>query len=423
MSAAVLDELAGAQVAHIEGRRRAARFARAIGSVADLDELGARLNASDGVTELWLTPRYARARAIAGLEHAWTPARFAGGAPSAIVAPSLNRRLAAHLERVSGAALLQTLSILRGTLGIGIDGTPGQTAEALLRGSLASKGEYAPLSQPDILPRVAEPTLNWIRPLDTAERACRWVLAIDRRAAYLQSMSLADVGLGDPEYVAAPDWRVLVWTPGYYHARLSPWREAHLPDPLTQGVAVGDSEADTARWLTAPSLRLAENLGRVLHVDEAWVWQRKSRTLAPVARRILRARAEFAASAPTLVPYGDPLLKRAYTELVGRLRMEAHRGTPLYRPDWYSHVVADARCRIWAPAWAFLTISQRAPAAVNLDCWYVLADEPELPPPFNQSKWWRLDAAVEASTIGLDVFDGSSVAELSKRVRLGGGRA
>jgi len=424
MTAAVLDELAGgAQLAHIEGRRAPARFARSIASVADLEHVGARLHASDGVSQLWLTPRFSRARSIAGLERAWTPARFGGAAPAAIVAPGLNRRLRA-LDSISGDALLATLELLRATLGVGIDGTPGQTAEMLLRGLLARRGEFKPLQSPEALPSVSEAVLNWIRPLDADEQACEWLLAIDRRAAYLQSMSLLDVGLGDPQCVARPTWRELLWTPGYYHAHLRPWRENYMPEPLGQGAGVG-GDNQTLRWLTAPSLRLAAQLGRVLDVDEAWTWQRKSRALAPLARRIFRARATFAAAAPSLVPYGDPLLKRAYTELVGRFRMEAHRGTPLYRPDWYSHVVGDARSRVWVGAYAFRTISGRAPAACNLDCWYVLADEPSLPAPFCESKWWRLEAAVPVSDVGLDVFDGRSVAELSKRVRRAkaGGRA
>lgn len=390
-----------------------ARFGMAIASLGDLVDLGARLHSSDGVTQLWLTPRYSRDRAIAGLERAWTPSKFAGGAPSAIVTPGLNRRLAVQLADVEGIALLQTLSALRATLGVGIEGTPGQTAEMLLRGSLARKGEFAPLTLPEVLPAVSEPVLNWIRGLDPDEQACTWVLAIDRRSAYLQSMSLVDVGLGDPEHVGRlDDWRALVWTPGYYHAQLNPWPEVLMPDPLGRGLAVGDGE----RWLTTPSLRLAAQLGLVADVDEAWVWRRKSRALASIARRIFKARATFAAAAPSLVPVADPLLKRAYTELVGRLRMEAHRGTPLYRPDWHATVVADARSRVWLGAYAFLKISSKSPAAINLDCWYVLHDQPRLPEPWNQSLWWRMDAAVPLADVGADVFEGRSVGELSKRI-------
>lgn len=417
MTIAVIDTRGAEQVIHIASRRAPARFQRAIAALADLVDVGAHLHASDAVTQLWLTPRWQAARTIADLEHAWTPARFAGSTPSAIVAPALNRRLAVQLELVDGGALLAALELLRDSLGVSLEGTPGQTAEMLLRGALAKRGAFEPLRAPETLPLVNEPTLSWIRSLDLDEQTRPWVLAIDRRAAYLHSMALCDVGLGEPRHAETLDWRAYVWRPGYYHARIGAWHEVNMPDPIRLGRA-GDWH-----WLTAPTLRLGEQLGLVLEVDEAWVWPRRSRVLVPLARRIQQARFAFSAHAPHLVPIGDPLLKRMYTEVIGRLRADFHRGTPLYRPDWYAHIVADARCRIWRAAYTMLREDAIAPAACNLDCWYVLSELPELPPAFRKSplaEWWRLDAAAPVERVGLEVFDGQRVSVLSARVRKAG---
>lgn len=409
MSVAVLDTYANdGQVAYIAGRPAPARFARRVASVADLVELGALLHRLDGVTQLWLTPRFSDARAIAGLEKAWTACHFAGSATSAIVAPALNRRLAAQLGEVRGGELLDALELVNASLGVQFEGTPGITAEMLLKGTLAKRGELQALQSHDELPDVLEPVLSWIRPLDADELRKPWVLAVDRRSAYLHAMTLCDVGIGEPVHVERPAWRELVWTPGYYHARLHRWPELVLPDPVRSG-----REGDVF-WLTAPALRLGEQLGMIADVDEAWTWPKRSRALASLGRRIFKARERVAREAPHLIPIADPLLKRSYTELVGRFRMQAHKGTPLYRPDWYAHIVADARVRIWRGAYF---ASDVPPAACNLDCWYILADAPILPASYASSQWWRLIAAAPADQVGLDVFDGASVGELAKRVR------
>jgi hypothetical protein len=420
MSVAVIDTHAsGAQVLHVAGHRPA-RFSRAIASVADLAHIGELLHHSDAVTQIWLTPRWQADRAIADLEHAWTPLRFAGAAPAAIVAPALNRRLGVQLADVDGAELCAALELIRTSLAVGLEGSPGQTAEMLLRGLLHKRGEFAPLDPLFDLPAVNEPVLSWIRPISEQESRRPWLLAIDRRGAYLQSMVLAEVGLGDPFHVSStvlgkpradglPFWRDLVWRPGYYRARLDPWRVEVLPDPLRAGRS-GDSF-----WLTAPTLRLGAGLGLVAAVDEAWIWERRSRVLRPIGERITHARQTVARMAPELVPIADPLLKRMYTELVGRLRMDAHRGTPLYRPDWHATIVADARARIWQAAATSYHQYDLTPAACNLDCWYLLADRAELPAGFDP-KFWRLETALAAAEVGLDVFDGQSVRELSARV-------
>jgi hypothetical protein len=388
---AVLDTHPAGQVAHIAGRPKPARFTQNVGTLADLHAIAARLHASDGVTQLWLTPRFQRARAIAGLEHAWTAGAWAGDWPSAIVAPELNRRLRPVLEHASGAELLRTLELLSSTLGMGIQGAPAFTAELLLRGVLGRRNEAIALDELTAAACSPEPELQWIRPLDPDELQKPLLLAIDRRGAYLLSMVLCDVGLGAPESLEVLDWRRFVWTPGYYHARLKPWPELCVPSPL-------GLQPMGWHWVTMPTLRLLDTCGLVLEVDRAMHWPRKSRVLKPVADRIIKARQTFASSAPELVRFGDPLLKRAYTEMLGRLRWHKHRGGPLYRPDWHAHIVADSRSRVWASAAHFLHETGRAPAAANVDCWYVLADTPTLPPGFDP-RFWRVDKTVPLEAV------------------------
>ena len=390
---AVLDTHSLGQVAYIAGRPKPARFAQNVGSVADLRAIAGKLHASDGVTQLWLTPRFQRARQIAGLEHAWTSGGWAGDWPSAIVAPDLNRRLRLVLGEVSGAELLGTLELLSQTLGLGVQGGPAFTAELLLRGVLGRRGEAVPLDDMTADACTPEPELQWVRPLDADEHDRPLLLAIDRRGAYLLSMRLCDLGLGEPQSLEVLEWQRYVWTPGYYHARLKRWPHLYVPDPLAI-----DAPAEDWHWLTTPTLRLAETCGLVLEVDRALVWPRKSRVLKPVADKIIAARQTFARTAPELVKFADPLLKRAYTELVGRLRWHKHRGGPLFRPDWHAQIVADARARVWAAGAHYAHETGRAPVAAVVDCWYVLADTAELPPGFDP-RFWRLDKVLPAEKV------------------------
>lgn len=392
MTAAVVDTHAAAgQVVYIAGRGRPARFHSSPRSLADLAAIGAALHASDGVTQLWLTPRFSVGRELVDVARAWTPMHWQGE-PAAVVVPALDRRLSELLADVEGKSLFDMLEALRLTLHVGTESTPGRTAAALLRGALGSRSAYVPLRLPSPLPWVTEPVLNWIRPLerDELERAT-WILAVDRIGAYLHSMLLTDVGLGEPEVRApVPDWRELVWTPGYYHARLEPETATYLPDPLHSGAA------GEWTWVTTPTLRLGTLLDRVLEVDRMVIWPRKSRVLAPIAKRIIAARN---ALPDALRPIGEPLLKRMYKELVGRLRADFHRGTPLYRPDWYSLIVADARCRIWTAAYEMSNRTRWRPAAVNIDCWYVPWPRVELPPGFDPKHWHLKGAAPLADLV------------------------
>ena len=409
MTAAVVDVHPAGQVIYLPGHPKPARFRSEPRTLADLAAIGAELHARDGVTQLWLTPRWSAGRSLAGVERAWTPQRWQGEA-AAIVAPDRDRRLSELLADVEGKSLLDMLQALRVTLSVGIESTPGRTAEAMLRGALGRKGEYAPLRLPSPLPWVTEPVLNWIRPLESDEREhAQWILAVDRIGAYLHSMLLVDVGLGEPELKAphdCADWRESVWTPGWFHARLEPEATAYLPDPLRSGLA-GDWT-----WITTPTLRLGSLLDRVLEVDATVLWPRKSRVLAPIAKRIIAARTALPAS---LRPIGEPLLKRMYKELVGRLRADFHRGTPLYRPDWYSLIVADARTRIWRGAWEMAAQTRWRPAAVNIDCWYVPWPRVELPPGFDP-RWWQLKGAAPVGEL-VDAFERRELSTVTRALR------
>jgi hypothetical protein len=407
MSTAVLDEHpALGQLVHIDGKRPA-RVRRELRRLVDLHDLVRYLFASEEVTQLWCTVRWSDAHPIADVDRAWLPVDAGAARAAAVVSPSLNRRLRASMEHASGDELLAAIALYSRALGVTIAGSPGQTAETLLRGILARRGAFQPLREPDALPIVSEPVLSWIRPLLPDEATMPWVLAIDRRGAYLHSMALCDLGVGEPVLLEDPDWHELIWTPGYYLATLAPWPELVLPDP------VRCNRPGDVHWLTMPTLRLAAALGLVLEVSSAWCWPRRSRVLLPIAERIANARQQLnPAELPAAIALA--LLKRTYVELVGRLRMDAHRGTPLFRPDWHAAIVADSRARVFRGGLE-LAHADLVPAACAIDCWYVLAPTPELPPGLDPN-WWRLSAAVPAPQIGLDVFDGARVAELQSRV-------
>jgi hypothetical protein len=411
MTVAVLDELPSTptQVVYLADRPRAAVLHHPIATLDDLMYVGRQLAERSYVNQLWLTVRWSERHTVARLERAWTPTDFKGE-PAAIVAPALHRTLGPRLADVGGGELLATLELLRGALGVDVEGSPGHTGEMMLRGILSRRDGLDVLPESPALPSVTEPVLSWLRPLSPEELTMPWLLAVDRRAAYLQSMTLCDLGLGLPTHLERPRWRRLVWTPGYYRVTLRPWRELLLPDPI-RGGRQGDEH-----WLTMPSLRLAEALDLVDEVTEAWVWPRRSRVLRPIADRIMAARQRIHAAAPELASIGDVLTKRMYVDLVGRLRMDARRGTPLFRPDWYASIVADARTRIFRGAVEWLYHTDRAPAAVNVDCWYILSDRPELPPGFDP-KHWHLNAAVPTGDFDLDLFErGRGVSTLTRAV-------
>jgi hypothetical protein len=401
MSAAVLDlHPSGASVIYRADHPAPGRVQRPLATFADLAYVLGQLEPL-GVHQLWLTPRWLREHRIPDwprderqVLRGWCPI----GMSSAIVSPSMQRF--AFDRPPDGASLARALAVVSRGLGVQLGGSMGATVGQLLGAALARRDE-PPLDFAQ-LPDVAEPTLFWIRPLDVDEREQPWLLAVDRRGAYLHAMELAELGVGQPEHLALDPELLHSGRAGYYHLQLRAWPHVYLPDPYPR------RQTDAWHWLTEPSVRLALAQKLIVGADDAWLWPHKSKVLKPIAERVRRA--QRLASDEHVEAVALPILKRAYTAFVGRLRIESARGTPSYRPDWHAHIVADARERFWRTGAAF----EHLPAAADVDCWYVPSSSTELPPDVNPA-WYRVKAAVPMAKVR-ECFEQRAPTALLQRV-------
>jgi len=323
------------------------------------------------VYQLWLTPRWVATHAIADLQPWSVVPTEDERRRVAIVAPSLDRRLEPFAApSVTGAALLGALVQLEAQLGTWFTATPGRTAEVMIRTDLRRRGRHEPVELPAVVTRGhVESWWDWMRPLTPEEAARPYIVAVDKHAAFLTTMSHVELGIGQPELVERAvgfDRRL----PGYWHVRTARWEHPGLPDPTRATGAPGRREEPEGwRWLTTPSVRAAHELGLLLELDQAYVWRQHGRLLQPFAARIRAARDTLGAQADSeAVRIALAAVKRLYTSLIGRLRMLRESGPdPLYRPDWHDHLVAESRVNLWH------NVRQLAepPAACAIDCWYV----------------------------------------------------
>jgi hypothetical protein len=363
---AVVEQLGEQVLAHTA--RQTWRLSTSIGGTADVERLAERLQAR----QLWFHPSWSRAHPVE--LPAWSTVLTSSGYVQ-VCAPFGDKLGAGAIaDTADGRELLGVLLVLDAELGTWWRGTAGATGSAVLRQALRIRGLLEPPSTPPpAMSRAGgELDFGWLRPLIAAERSRRWLHSFDKHAMYLVAAGTVELGAGPCELELSPVFHAR--TAAYWHTLTREWPTDRLiPDP-THARAVRASAVPSYRWLTTPSVEAALAAGIVEHIDAAWQWPKHGRYLQPTAEALRIVRQHFEQRHDAVGRIGLQLVKPMYTAMLGRLAWSNLPKTdPLYRPDWYAMVRAEARCRLWYQVRA-LDAAGCPPVAVGTDAVFIASD-------------------------------------------------
>lgn len=241
--------------------------------------------------------------------------------------------------------LTLALSRFAHTTGLAWRGSIGRTAEALIlsthpreRGGVLL--DTNPVVPPPALDGALGQPFTWRRPFGDWERpseGARWVHHVDLNAAYLSAWQSVELGIGEPEhYPAGVEYSAK--RAGLWRLELPVVDPQLLPAPWLPG----------RDWFTTPTLtRVAEVLGELPRVAEAWVWPNHSRYLRGAAERLRDARAQLLDDAGDGARIALDAVKSLYRVETGRFNMAARdERSPWHRPDWGHFVRDQARANL-----------------------------------------------------------------------------
>ena len=365
----------------------------AIRHVGDLYN-GARRH---GLAQLWLTDAWVRAAGLpeslrgargrprhlphpfvadglAATElHAWPEGlshwlaldkKGVAGAGVAIVVPAYDDN-ATWGEGIDADTLLAALYAYAGAVGRAYVRSPGKTGLDLLIETTRRGGKRDAVEDwpPPALDTNTVRDLTWMRTLSPEERGRAYLHSYDKNALWLGAASSVELGLGDVEERRADgdpgdgsgvafDKRL----PGYWLARL------------------GGAEE---RWHCTPTVARAIERGQTVAISQAYVWTRRARALEGWYERLRDARATLKAAPSPAARLALDVLKYTYAVTVSTLGGTWYKhDDPLYRPDWRHAIIAQANANL-SRALGRLEAAGVPVVAINVDCAYVVSDEPD----------------------------------------------
>jgi hypothetical protein len=198
-------------------------------------------------------------------------------------------------------------------------------------------------------------------------------------AQRLAACARLSLGVGGLKHQTGPDFDPKL--PGYHLVRAVEHPHAGVIPPIFE-----------PGWHTTPRVAMAAYLGLRFELEQSWVWTEHVAYLNPWYEAMRDARAQLQQQASTIaegrvadvmlapraarIALGE--LKQSYLQPLGRLRSARAReqGGPLYRPDWYDHVIGQELAR------EYLRLHQLAELgvpvlAVYFDTIVIEADTPD----------------------------------------------
>jgi hypothetical protein len=177
----------------------------------------------------------------------------------------------------------------------------------------------------------------------------------DKNKQYLGAAASAKLGVGVPEHVPSP---AMEDRAGLWHVVIDA-----IPDGLAELPPVVRSNK---AYIATPTVQLLHQFGYQFHAVEAWLFPEQHQVLRPFYERV-KSLLERAETPEALVE-----VKRIYSVTFGLL---AHSGehqsaSCLYRPDWWSALVAEARTRFLRQIKRVYDVEGIAPLLVDHDAVY-----------------------------------------------------
>jgi len=368
----------------------------AIRHVGDL-YAGARRH---GLAQLWVTAAWARA---AGLPAPATLINAASGKPAHLrhpfvgdalgelhafpegVAPwvSLDKRGEAGAglavvfpaydendtwgDGTDAGTLLAALGAYAAAVGAPYVRSPGKTGTDLMvaLGRRAQGGQREAVTD---WPAPARETTTvrdtvWMRTLAPAERGRAYLHTYDKNAAWLGACANVELGLGGLEERTAAG---------------APGAGGGVPfDPKLPGYWCARVAGAAEGWYCTPTLVRATERGQSVAISQAHVWTRHSRALASWYARLRDARAVLYADTTPAGQLALAVFKLTYAVTISSFAGQWHRrDSPLYRPDWRHAILAQGAANL-SRALGRMDTAGCTPVAVNIDCVYIVSDEPD----------------------------------------------
>jgi len=245
--------------------------------------------------------------------------------------------------------------------------SPGKTGTDLLvaLGQRARGGQRDPVTD---WPAPARETTTvrdtvWMRTLAPAERGRAYLHSYDKNAAWLGACANVELGLGDlEERTASGDVGAGGGVPF---------------DPKLPGYWCARVAGAAEQWYCTPTIVRALERNQAVAISQAHVWTRHGRALATWYERLRDARAALYADATPAGRLALDVFKLTYAVTISSLAGQWHKpDSALYRPDWRHAILAQGAANL-SRAIARMDVAGCTPVAVNIDCVYIVSDEPD----------------------------------------------
>jgi len=351
-----------------------------------------------GLAQLWVTAAWARA---AGLPEPATVVRAMTGTPRHVRHPfvgdalgdlhafpeglapwvSLDKRgeagaglavaFPAYDENATWGAdtdadtLLAALTAYAAAVGAPYVRSPGKTGTDLLVALGRRGGRRDAVTE---WPAPARETTTvrdtvWMRTLAPAERGRAYLHSYDKNAAWLGACANVELGLGDLEERTAGG---------------DPGGGGGVPfDPKLPGYWCARVAGAAEAWYCTPTIVRALERGQAVAISQAHVWTRHSRALASWYARLRDARVALYADTTPAGRLALDVFKLTYAVTISSMAGQWHRrDSALYRPDWRHAILAQGAANL-SRAIERMDAADCTPVAVNIDCVYIVSDEPD----------------------------------------------
>lgn len=275
------------------------------------------------------------------------------------------------------ATLAKRLALFAGALGAPWALSPSTTGFDLMKALPARLKDRKRLFGPrELVPpaKIAdlELDLNWSRIPSADEVRLAFAHAYDRGGSYPAVLGGLDLGVGEPIHhpEGCPFDRKI---PGYFKAEIPDRADWRMPHPLwpTWPLPAGP------RWMAAPRMQMAYQLGYEVPILEAYVWPEHSRALGPWGERLRDARTALDV-ADADAQLSREQIKVVYTRTIGMMGSTTHQeGREGYAPDWRHHIVAKANANVLRRIVKIGEETGRWPIAVETDTVIYASDDPD----------------------------------------------
>lgn len=356
-------------------------------AVEDLTELALFHN----LTHLWIMPSYGAmakqdAEKLTGLHpdagfYEYTPYVPAGGEHlSSVLARRLKPAETDYIQiiwleqsawglRGSIRELQLTFAQIEHALGVGLRGHPGVTGLTFLR-KIDAEHYYRYFQLPrgvqwDMIRAVSVSSLHeFPQATEGALAGAEYLYCYDRNSSHPYSASQLKCGIGRPQIFGSIEFDHLA--PGFWCIEIEGLEQ------LWNGLPLLPAERE---WLPTPLVKMLQQRGCKIRVNEAYIWPSKS-DRAPVFHRWAHALWELREKYPP-GSQERQAVKSIMNTSIGLLRRKNGEGHSDYRPDWYSLILAEERAVVWYKAWQVWQATGQAPIGAYHDAlYYVGGNEP-----------------------------------------------